>query len=202
MKLNKSKIKKILSIIIVVLAIAMFLHDQFTVPEAADPAAPESSQAVTLPEEDAPAEEEAPQTQQPTEEEQPEEEPDEPAFALDVLDEKGSYTSMEDVADYIHIFGRLPQNFITKEEAVTSAGKAVRATCGMWPPAKASAATALATMKVCCPKPKAAPGPNVTSATRAATATTVEWFSPMTGSSITPTTTMKALPSFIKGAVR
>ena len=24
---------------------------------------------------------------------------------------------MEDVADYIHIFGRLPQNFITKEEA-------------------------------------------------------------------------------------
>ena len=49
MKLNKSKLKKILSIIIVVLAIAMFLHDQFTVPEAADPAAPESSQAVTLP---------------------------------------------------------------------------------------------------------------------------------------------------------
>ena len=117
MKLNKSKIKKILSIIIVVLAIAMFLHDQFTVPEAAAPAAPESSQAVTLPEEDAPAEEEAPQTQQPTEEEQPEEEPDEPAFALDVLDEKGSYTSMEDVADYIHIFGGLPQNIITKEEA-------------------------------------------------------------------------------------
>ncbi len=35
------------------------------------------------------------------------------------LDEAGSYTTKEDVALYIHIYGRLPQNFITKSEART-----------------------------------------------------------------------------------
>ena len=33
------------------------------------------------------------------------------------LDENGSYTTKEDVALYIHIYGRLPRNFITKSEA-------------------------------------------------------------------------------------
>lgn len=33
------------------------------------------------------------------------------------IDENGSYTSKEDVALYIHIYGRLPSNFITKKEA-------------------------------------------------------------------------------------
>ena len=33
------------------------------------------------------------------------------------LDPDGSYTSKEDVALYIHTFGCLPSNFITKEEA-------------------------------------------------------------------------------------
>ena len=34
-----------------------------------------------------------------------------------VLDEEGSYTTKEDVALYIYIYGHLPENFITKEEA-------------------------------------------------------------------------------------
>jgi len=34
-----------------------------------------------------------------------------------VLDEHGSYTTKEDVALYIHTYGRLPDNFITKNEA-------------------------------------------------------------------------------------
>ena len=34
-----------------------------------------------------------------------------------LLDEKGSYTTKEDVALYIHQYGKLPQNFITKKEA-------------------------------------------------------------------------------------
>ena len=34
-----------------------------------------------------------------------------------VLDEGGSYTTKEDVALYIYIYGQLPENFITKEEA-------------------------------------------------------------------------------------
>ncbi|MBP3508825.1 ribonuclease domain-containing protein [Oscillibacter sp.] len=33
------------------------------------------------------------------------------------LDEDGTYTSKEDVALYIHLYGRLPQNFITKKDA-------------------------------------------------------------------------------------
>lgn len=33
------------------------------------------------------------------------------------LDEHGAYTTKEDVALYIHLYGRLPENFITKSEA-------------------------------------------------------------------------------------
>lgn len=35
----------------------------------------------------------------------------------DALPENGSYTTKEDVALYIHTYGRLPDNFITKKEA-------------------------------------------------------------------------------------
>lgn len=34
-----------------------------------------------------------------------------------LIDEFGTYTSKEDVALYIHVYGRLPDNFITKDEA-------------------------------------------------------------------------------------
>lgn len=34
-----------------------------------------------------------------------------------VIDENGSYTSKDDVALYIHVYGHLPSNFITKKEA-------------------------------------------------------------------------------------
>ncbi len=33
------------------------------------------------------------------------------------IDEAGSYTSKEDVALYLHTYGHLPQNFVTKDEA-------------------------------------------------------------------------------------
>ena len=35
----------------------------------------------------------------------------------DTLDEDGRYTTKEDVAEYIHTYGHLPSNFITKKEA-------------------------------------------------------------------------------------
>ena len=35
----------------------------------------------------------------------------------DAIDEDGSYTSKDDVALYIHTYGRLPGNFISKKEA-------------------------------------------------------------------------------------
>ena len=33
------------------------------------------------------------------------------------IDERGSYTTKEDVALYLHVYGKLPENFITKAEA-------------------------------------------------------------------------------------
>lgn len=36
---------------------------------------------------------------------------------LPPIDEDGVYTSRDDVALYIHVYGKLPKNFITKEEA-------------------------------------------------------------------------------------
>lgn len=47
--------------------------------------------------------------------------PDDAASAPEeaAIDEAGSYTTKEDVALYIHTYGRLPDNFITKQEAKT-----------------------------------------------------------------------------------
>ena len=33
------------------------------------------------------------------------------------ISEEGTYTSKEEVAEYIHLYGHLPSNFITKKEA-------------------------------------------------------------------------------------
>ena len=74
-------------------------------PETAEPEAPETTtQAPGTAAEETPAAE-APATEAPA--------PDEPA----AIDEDGWYYSKEDVALYIHTYGRLPGNFITKKEA-------------------------------------------------------------------------------------
>ena len=52
-----------------------------------------------------------PEPTQPAPEPEPEPEPE------PLLDPNGSYTSKEDVALYIHLYGKLPQNFITKSQA-------------------------------------------------------------------------------------
>lgn len=49
-------------------------------------------------------------------ESEPESEP-EPGPESELLPEDGSYTSKEEVALYLHQYGRLPGNFITKQEA-------------------------------------------------------------------------------------
>ena len=41
----------------------------------------------------------------------------EAVYVEPLLDKAGTYTSKEDVALYIHIYGQLPSNFITKKEA-------------------------------------------------------------------------------------
>ena len=43
--------------------------------------------------------------------------PQDAAASAALPDEKGEYTSPEDVALYIHTYGCLPKNFITKDEA-------------------------------------------------------------------------------------
>jgi len=53
--------------------------------------------------------------------EEPEPEPEQTAPPVEetpyVIDEDGWYDTLEDVAEYIHTYGRLPDNFITKNEA-------------------------------------------------------------------------------------
>lgn len=71
---------------------------------------PDNGIAASLPEQQATTEtapqktaEEPPDTQQST--------------VKSLIDENGSYTTRDDVALYIHTYGKLPQNFITKKEA-------------------------------------------------------------------------------------
>ena len=75
-----------------------------TVPPQSEPA--QSEPAPT------PAPGSSAEPQEPEEPAEPEE-PDEPAL----LDPEGTYTTKEDVALYIHQYGELPVNFITKQEA-------------------------------------------------------------------------------------
>ena len=43
--------------------------------------------------------------------------PEAPSPSEPLLDEEGSYTTKEDVALYLYLYGRLPDNFMTKKEA-------------------------------------------------------------------------------------
>lgn len=49
--------------------------------------------------------------------EEPEETANSPPAEEPKIDEYGTYTTKDDVALYIHTYGKLPQNFITKKEA-------------------------------------------------------------------------------------
>lgn len=74
----------------------------------------ESTPEVTQPEQtQPPATQPKPTQPKPTEPTQPK--PTEPTAPA--LDPAGSYDSKEDVALYLHLYGKLPSNFITKSEA-------------------------------------------------------------------------------------
>ena len=97
------KLKKILPVVLLLLLVWFFLPDTGNSGSAPTPTAaptPAPSEAPT------PAPTKAPTpapTEAPAEEAAP--------------DEDGSYTTKEDVALYIHTYGHLPPNFITKKEA-------------------------------------------------------------------------------------
>ena len=82
-----------------------------------DPTAPPAeTPAADVPEAPAaePAEEPA---AEPTQEPAATEEPAPTEAPAPAIDEHGTYTTKEDVALYIHTYGKLPENFITKKEA-------------------------------------------------------------------------------------
>lgn len=89
--------------------------------DGSNPAEPEAPEAPTVPDE--PFEEgdsEEPVVDVPVEEpvEEPAEAPvQEPEEEAPAIDEDGWYYSKEDVALYLYTYGRLPDNFITKNEA-------------------------------------------------------------------------------------
>ena len=73
----------------------------------------------TLPDSQAPPVEETPQPSEPEAPVEPEtpEEPDAPA-----LPEDGQYDDKDNVALYIHLYGKLPSNYVTKKDAETVYG--------------------------------------------------------------------------------
>lgn len=109
------KLKKLLPILILALVLVwFFLPDADSGAPAPQTAAPTESLTLLTP---APADApestpEALSTPVPVEHDAPA-----PETAADVLDEDGSYTTKEDVALYLHTYGHLPPNFITKKEA-------------------------------------------------------------------------------------
>ena len=74
-----------------------------SIPDELPPDEQLPEEVITEPEEPVPEE---PVEETPAEDDEPE-----------LLDEYGTYTSKEDVALYIHTYGRLPDNFISKKEA-------------------------------------------------------------------------------------
>ena len=79
----------------------------------------EDTESAALPASEAqePAEEASEEPAQTSDQETAAEEPAEAAAETPAIDEDGVYTSKDDVALYLHTYGHLPSNFITKKEA-------------------------------------------------------------------------------------
>ena len=88
-------------LVLILIALLIFGALYFTNPQQPEApvqtAVPEASDAISPPPTEAPDETAAPDAS--------------------LLDENGSYTTKEDVALYLHQYGHLPPNFITKKEA-------------------------------------------------------------------------------------
>ena len=91
------KLKKWLPILILALVFAWYFlpGGEVSVPQSAPTSRPADALSLVTPAPKTPAVKETP----------------------DTIDKDGVYTSKEDVALYVHTYGRLPSNFITKKEA-------------------------------------------------------------------------------------
>ena len=130
-KMNKDT-RRLLIIVAVIAVIAVIYFAGGSSAPAADPQTPPPAALSTLPPTEAPkrpetpAETEAPAAPEiPAETEVPEE-TEAPAYPEDIsytdgetddIDEYGTYSGAEDVAYYLHAYGHLPDNYITKAEA-------------------------------------------------------------------------------------
>ena len=123
----------------------------------------EDTESAALPASEAqePAEEASEEPAQASDQETAAEETEEaPAAETPAIDEDGVYTTKDDVALYLHTYGHLPSNFITKKEAekLGWSGGSLR-----MPRANASAAAISETMRAFSPKRTAEATPSVTS---------------------------------------
>lgn len=101
----KKKWFPLLLALIVIAAAVMFLSKQNNIVPLPDDGAQEQTVLPVIDDEDA----------QPSDTDTPDETHDDSPEA--VIDENGSYDSKEDVALYIHTYGHLPPNYVTKKEA-------------------------------------------------------------------------------------
>ena len=76
------------------------------------------------------------------------------------IEEDGTYTTKEDVALYIHTYGHLPENFITKKQAQALGWEG--GSLEPYAPGNASAAAASETTRAFSPKKTAGPTPSAT----------------------------------------
>ena len=122
------KIKQRVSLLLVLALMLGLLSGCGLVTPAPYPEAPVQNVEFTLVEDtptpEAPAEAPAPAPALPGETALPEESPEpaasapeEPPAQEQSLDEDGTYTTKEDLALYLHLYGHLPSNFVTKKEA-------------------------------------------------------------------------------------
>lgn len=108
------------------------------------------------------------------------------------IEEDGTYTTKEDVVRYIHTYGHLPENFITKKQAQALGWEG--GSLEPYAPASASAAAASETTRELSPRRTAGPTPSATlTRWEQASAGVSALFSPTTDSAITRRTTMRRL---------
>lgn len=119
----RMKKKTLLLLLVVLLLVGVYVYRNYIAPEAGTngaltalaPDAPAQTAALTILEEDGEAADDGEDAYTAPEEGDGAE--DAQALAAPDIDERGVYTSRDDVALYIHTYGRLPDNFITKKEA-------------------------------------------------------------------------------------
>ncbi len=116
MKKKRSTILTVLCILIALLVVG-YLNGRAKTTEAQQTPQPDTNGLISIlpaPQQSDPPEESERPAEPSPDAETPSPSPDDAHLALD---EEGKYNSKEDVALYIHTFGHLPPNYVTKEKA-------------------------------------------------------------------------------------